>query len=180
MAVYDKFIFMRDWLDIVECYNENQQLILLKSIIEIGLNPDLKLDSYPNEIKPPLILIKESMARMRKEYEKKSIAGKKGMQSRWGNRDLTFYTNKWNEMNLTNVDLTEERKTSIQNFLKTYKKEDFEKMIEMIQCSQFLKGKNKRNWKIPFDFAIQTENAQKILDGNYNDGNNINIKEIWN
>ena len=86
----DRFVFLKDWLTIVECYNNDMQLVLLKSILELGFNPDLKIDTYPNEIRPPLILIKESILRMQKQYANKSKAGKRGMRNRWF-KDLDYF-----------------------------------------------------------------------------------------
>lgn len=176
----DRFVFLKDWLTIVECYNNDMQLVLLKSILELGFNPDLKIDTYPNEIRPPLILIKESILRMQKKYANKSKAGKRGMRNRWF-KDWDYFIDSWNKLNLSQIEITDERKELITNWLKTYEKEDFEKVCEMIQKSDFLKGKNERNWTINFDFALTPDNTQKILDGNYNNNSSSNdkISKIW-
>ena len=40
-------------------------------------------------------------------------------------------------------------------------------MFEMAEASDFLKGKNPRNWSATFDWLIKDANLVKVLDGNY-------------
>ncbi|MDA3909630.1 MAG: hypothetical protein PF437_11145 [Sulfurimonas sp.] len=68
--------------------------------------------------------------------------------------------------------ITSKRKTKLvtrlnenNNFL-----EDFKTAIENIRLSNFLKGKNNRNWKIDFDWLIANDtNFIKVLEGKYTD-----------
>jgi hypothetical protein len=47
--------------------------------------------------------------------------------------------------------------------------EVYEKMIENIKNSDFLKGKNSRGWTITFDWLLNNENNwRKVYEGNYN------------
>ena len=63
--------------------------------------------------------------------------------------------------------LSDARKKAIKARLKTYKVEDFQLMFEKAEASDFLKGKNDRNWCATFDWMIKDSNMAKILDGNY-------------
>ena len=43
--------------------------------------------------------------------------------------------------------------------------------IDKIYSSEFLCGKNDRQWKPDLDWIIKTENIQKVLEGKYEDKN---------
>ena len=45
--------------------------------------------------------------------------------------------------------------------------DDFKQAFEKAQSSDFLRGKNARNWTANFDWMIKDANIAKILDGNY-------------
>lgn len=64
--------------------------------------------------------------------------------------------------------LSDKRKKAIKARLHTYSIEQFKQMFEMAEQSDFLKGKNNRNWIANFDWIIKDANFAKILDGNYN------------
>lgn len=42
-------------------------------------------------------------------------------------------------------------------------------MFQKAQESTFLKGGNRRNWTVTFDWLISDSNMAKVLDGNYDD-----------
>lgn len=64
--------------------------------------------------------------------------------------------------------LSENRKKAIRARLNSgYSEEDFTRVFEMAEESDFLKGKNDRNWSATFDWMIKDANMAKILDGNY-------------
>lgn len=63
--------------------------------------------------------------------------------------------------------LSENRKKSIKARLKTYSLEDFKNLFTLAEQSDFLKGKNDRNWNANFDWLIKDSNFAKVLDGNY-------------
>ena len=65
--------------------------------------------------------------------------------------------------------LSESRKKAIKARLKSYSEEDFKLLFEKAEASDFLKGKNNRNWSATFDWLIQDTNMAKVLDGNYDD-----------
>ena len=59
------------------------------------------------------------------------------------------------------------RKKTIKARLNTYSLDDFKKLFEKSEASDFLKGKNERNWIATFDWLIKDANIAKVLDGNY-------------
>lgn len=63
--------------------------------------------------------------------------------------------------------LSENRKKAIKARLNTYNLDDFKKLFTMAEDSDFLKGKNDRNWNANFDWLIKDSNFAKVLDGNY-------------
>ena len=63
--------------------------------------------------------------------------------------------------------LTEKREKAIDNFLKEYTVEQFEKICKIANSSEFLTGKNDRGWKADFDFLIKTDKATSVLEGKY-------------
>ena len=66
------------------------------------------------------------------------------------------------------VKLSEARKKAVRARLNAgYTVDDFRKLFEMAEASDFLKGKNPRNWSAKFDWMIQDANMAKVLDGNY-------------
>ena len=65
--------------------------------------------------------------------------------------------------------LSDSRKKAIRARLKQYSVDDFRRMFEMAESSDFLKGKNDRNWSATFDWMVKDANMAKILDGNYSD-----------
>ena len=68
------------------------------------------------------------------------------------------------------VKMSEARKKAIRARLRAgYTVEDFQKLFEMAEASDFLKGKNNRNWSATFDWLVADSNMAKVLDGNYTD-----------
>lgn len=64
--------------------------------------------------------------------------------------------------------LSDRRKKTIKaRFNAGYTLDDFRRLFEMAEESDFLKGSNNRNWSATFDWLIQDGNMAKVLDGNY-------------
>ena len=64
--------------------------------------------------------------------------------------------------------LSDRRKKTIRaRFNAGYTLDDFKRLFEMAEESDFLKGSNNRNWSATFDWLIQDGNMAKVLDGNY-------------
>lgn len=77
----------------------------------------------------------------------------------------------WNEkanVGLARVErLTDKRKAAIKRFLKAHTEADWERIITEINGSDFLSGRGGQTWKASFDWAINVNNAVKVLEGNY-------------
>ena len=69
--------------------------------------------------------------------------------------------------------LSDARKKSIKARLNTYTIDDFTQLFTKAQASDFLKGKNNRNWQANFDWLIKDSNMVKVLDGNYDNKGSV-------
>lgn len=68
------------------------------------------------------------------------------------------------------VKMSEKRKKAIRARLNSgYTIEDFKRLFQMAEQSDFLKGKNGRDWNADFDWMIKDSNMPKILEGKYLD-----------
>lgn len=66
------------------------------------------------------------------------------------------------------VKMSEKRKKAIRARLRTgYTLEDFRTLFKKAEASDFLKGKNDRNWSADFDWLICDSNMAKTLEGRY-------------
>lgn len=63
--------------------------------------------------------------------------------------------------------LSDKRKKAIKARLNTYSVEQIKEVFTKAEASDFLKGKNNRNWQANFDWLINDANMAKVLDGNY-------------
>lgn len=63
--------------------------------------------------------------------------------------------------------LSDARKKAIKARLNRYSVEGICEAFEKAEASDFLKGKNDRNWTANFDWIMKDANLAKILDGNY-------------
>ena len=63
--------------------------------------------------------------------------------------------------------ISDARKKAIKARLNTYSVYDFKTLFKKAESSDFLKGKNARNWSANFDWLIKDANMAKVLDGNY-------------
>lgn len=63
--------------------------------------------------------------------------------------------------------ITKNRAETINDSLKAYSLDDFKKVFEKAERSDFLKGNNDRNWSASFDWLIKEDNMAKVLKGKY-------------
>lgn len=63
--------------------------------------------------------------------------------------------------------LSDARKKAIKARMNLYTLEDFKTLFEKAQASDFLKGKNARDWMANFDWLVKDANMAKVLDGCY-------------
>ena len=73
--------------------------------------------------------------------------------------------------------LSDARRKAIKARLKTYSVADFEELFVRAEASDFLKGKNDRNWSATFDWLIKDSNMAKVLDGNYANKNKSSVNK---
>lgn len=71
--------------------------------------------------------------------------------------------------------ISEARKKAVKARLRQYKKDDFELLFKKAEASDFLKGKNNKNWQATFDWLIGDRNMAKVLDGNYDNRTSMNV-----
>ena len=64
--------------------------------------------------------------------------------------------------------LSDARKKAIKARLNKYTIDDIQRLFDMAEASDFLKGNNARNWSANFDWLMKDANIAKVLDGNYN------------
>ena len=64
--------------------------------------------------------------------------------------------------------MSQSRKKAIHARLRTgYTIDDFSVLFKKAEASDFLKGKNNRNWSADFDWLIRDSNMAKVLEGKY-------------
>ncbi len=61
-----------------------------------------------------------------------------------------------------------------------YTVDDFRQLFDIAERSDFLKGKNRKNWAATFDWLICDANMAKVLDGNYNNDRFVSRNESVN
>lgn len=63
--------------------------------------------------------------------------------------------------------LTDKRNKAIDKFLKEFTEEQFIKICQIANSSNFLTGDNERGWKADFDFIMRIDKATAIIEGKY-------------
>lgn len=82
----------------------------------------------------------------------------------------------WNNLNLSKVvNIKNNRLKLLKVRIKEYGIDSVIQAIESIKKSNFLKGQNKNNWIITFDWFIKPNNFIKVLEGNYTDKEDENV-----
>ena len=84
--------------------------------------------------------------------------------------------------------VSEARKKAIRARIRTYGIDIVREVFEKAESSEFLKGKNDRNWSADFDWMLKDANFVKIMEGNYDSHQeklkrgamNGNGSNIWN
>lgn len=72
--------------------------------------------------------------------------------------------------------LSDARKKTIKARFNIYSLDDFKTLFEKAEASNFLKGKNNNDWTATFDWLIKDTNMAKVLDGNYDNKDNKQVK----
>jgi len=74
--------------------------------------------------------------------------------------------------------LSDRRKQAIKARLNTYSVEQFKEVFIKAEASDFLKGKNNRDWQANFDWLMKDTNMAKVLDGNYDNKKKVGVNGI--
>jgi len=83
----------------------------------------------------------------------------------------------WNKLGLQQlrgINNNTNRYSMLKARIKEYSLDEVVQAIENINKSSFLKGQNKKNWTITFDWLIRPNNFIKVLEGNYTDKEGFN------
>lgn len=95
--------------------------------------------------------------------------------------NLQIIIDEWNSLGLNKVisiNPGTNRSKSLNARIKEYGEDSIINAIKNINNSSFLKGQNKNNWVITFDWLIKPNNFIKVLEGNYDDNKSkIKTKE---
>ena len=86
--------------------------------------------------------------------------------------NVQLIIDEWNSLGLNKVisiNPGTNRSKSLNARIKEYGEESIINAIKNINNSSFLKGQNKNNWVITFDWLIKPNNFIKVLEGNYDD-----------
>ena len=84
---------------------------------------------------------------------------------------------KWNSLNLQQLrNISYNRQVMLNARIKEHGFDSVLEAIENIKKSSFLKGHNKENWVIKFDWFIKPNNFVKVLENNYID--NVNKRNV--
>lgn len=86
--------------------------------------------------------------------------------------NVQLIIDEWNSLGLNKVisiNKGTNRSKLLNARIKEYGEEEIINAIKSINNSSFLKGQNKNNWVITFDWLIKPNNFIKVLEGNYDD-----------
>ena len=79
----------------------------------------------------------------------------------------------WNKLSDLGIvpirNISNNRLKSLRARLEEYSENEIIQAIQLIRLSNFLIGKNDRNWKIKFDWLLNPNNFIKVIEGNYTD-----------
>lgn len=92
--------------------------------------------------------------------------------------DIEKYITAWNSLELNKlVSIKNKRLSSLKARVAEYGENKVLEAIGNINNSNFLKGNNKKNWKITFDWFLKPNNFVKVLEGNYDDKQSSSINK---
>ena len=74
------------------------------------------------------------------------------------------------------VSLSDRRKTTLRARAREYGADAVRRVIDKAAGSDFMNGKNERNWVANFDWIFKPTNFEKILNGNYDNSATVSTK----
>lgn len=148
----------------VNNYNLYQEINSPSTDNEQSNNSQLTPDQLP--VNSLLTTIEERKKGRREELEEEKEGKKKD------NRNYQEIITLYNSLCVSYpkvTKLSDKRRRAISARLNSgYTEADFRRLFEIAEQSDFLKGKNNKNWSATFDWLICDGNMAKVLDGNYN------------
>lgn len=81
---------------------------------------------------------------------------------------MDYFNSTFNGKLATIKSIDDKRKKAIKARVAQYDKQKVFDVFQMVLKSEFLLGRNDRNWKCDFDWIFKPTNFTKILEGNYN------------
>lgn len=87
-------------------------------------------------------------------------------------KDINMIIKKWNSLKLQqlkSINPNTNRHKMLKARISEYSLAEIGLAIDKINESSFLKGQNKKNWIITFDWFVRPNNFAKVLEGNYED-----------
>lgn len=88
------------------------------------------------------------------------------------NQIISLYNEVCADLPKARNQISANRRKAIIARLSTYSLEEFHSLFTKAQASDFLKGKNDRNWRADFDWLMKDANFCKVLEGKYDNKDN--------
>jgi hypothetical protein len=118
--------------------------------------------------------VRESVTKQLKKKNKNTTYSLSESESKEDNLSYLDLATEWNkrlpnhtQVNLTILRKNDKRKSDIRKSIEKHSSELLISAIDKISSSDFLCGKNDRNWKPELPWIIKTENLQKVIEGKY-------------
>jgi len=166
--------YLADWT------NSTKQGVIkcLKSLEEKGfivkkenfINGVKFCEYYATKFNTPINKVDGGMQQSLTPPVKQSLPNNIGFDNTVNNIDYKAIIDCYNDtcVSLSKVTaLSDSRKKAIKARLNTYSINDMKTVFNKAEASDFLKGKNDRNWQANFDWLLKDSNFAKVLDGNY-------------
>lgn len=165
-------VLNNDWVSFINDWLENNNIRADRKVDSIY--KDLLLEIKP-DARIKMIALQPNDNQVSDICQQKDRIGKDrlGKDSIGKNKDNIDYNGIIDAYNRTCTSLpqirvlSEARRKTIRARLNLYTVEDLKDAFQKAEASDFLKGKNDRNWQANFDWIMKDSNLAKILDGNY-------------
>jgi hypothetical protein len=147
--------------------------------IHACITPALRLNTPPESLDnvtdhafiTPALRFSVSKQETKKQKKESSLSESESKEDNLSYLDLATEWNKrlpnHTQVNLTILRKNDKRKSDIRKSIEKHSSELLISAIDKISSSDFLCGKNDRNWKPELPWIIKTENLQKVIEGKY-------------
>lgn len=100
-------------------------------------------------------------------YPMDTVSDKKQQMKPSPNQIISLYNEVCRDFPKARTQMSSNRRKAVIARLNTYSLEEFHNLFTKAQASDFLKGKNDRNWRADFDWLMKDANFCKVLEGKY-------------